>query len=124
MSNKIKKFQTVDGKTLSNLEELIEYLEEVDNNIFNYHKPHFYEWIKQEISPDLATKLKESGGKEEFIEHLKTYVILEQINKSLKEKIEEEYRRIIQLPHDKRNYDKNELNIIKKRVLLNLEEVM
>ena len=124
MVNENKKFNTIDGKTLSNLEELVEYLEEIDENTFNYHKPHFYEWIKNVFSPDLALKVKGVNTKEEFIEQIKTYLILKQINESLKERLEEEYRKILQTPEQERAYNKEELNIIKKRMLLNLEEVV
>ncbi len=124
MEYKNKKFNTIDGKTLSNLEELLSYVEEIDDNTFKYHKPHFYEWIKNIFSVNLASKLKNVESKEEFIDELKTYLILKQINESLKEKLEEEYTRLLQLPSNERKYNREELETIKKRMLLNLEEVM
>ncbi len=117
-------FNTIDGKTLKNLEDLLAYLQEVDDETFNYHKPHFYEWVRDNFSPRLAEKLKNKDSKEEFINELKTYLVLKEINKTLKEKLDKEYRKILTLPESERNYDKKEMEIIKKRLLLHLEDVV
>ncbi|MEO2154846.1 MAG: hypothetical protein ABGW69_03490 [Nanoarchaeota archaeon] len=117
-------FYTIDGKTLKNLQDLVSYLEEVDNETFIYHKPHFYEWIKENFSPRLAEKIKNVENKDEFLLELKNYLVLKEINKVLKEKLDKEYQKIIALPEYERNYDKKEMEIAKKRLLLHLEDII
>ena len=117
-------FYTIDGKTLKNLQDLVEYLQEVDENTFNYHKPHFYEWIRDNFSPRLAERIKNIDNKDEFLLELKNYLVLKEINKVLKEKVDKEYQKIISLPQEERNYDSKELELAKKRLLLHLEDLI
>jgi hypothetical protein len=117
-------FYTIDGKTLKDLKDLLSYLEEVDDNTFNYHKPHFYEWIKDNFSPRLAEKIKNVNNKDEFLLELKNYLIIKEINKRFKDKLEKEYSKILMLPDSERRFDKKELEIAKKRLLLHLEDMI
>ncbi|HIQ51502.1 MAG TPA: hypothetical protein EYH54_06060 [Nautiliaceae bacterium] len=117
-------FNTIDGKTLKNLKDLVNYLENVDEETFYYHKPHFYEWIKENFSPRLAERIKNKDSKEEVINEIKTYLVIKEINNALKDKLEKEYRRILSLPEEVRKYNKEEMDIIKKRMLLHLEDLI
>jgi acid phosphatase class B len=117
-------FNTIDGKVLKSLQDLVSYLEEVDDETFYYHKPHFYEWIKENFSPRLAEKIKNKDSKEDVINELKTYLIIKEINKALKDKLDKEYQKILAMPEEARKYNKEELNLIKKRMFLHLEDMI
>jgi len=117
-------FNTIDGKVLKDLKDLVAYLEDINDETFYYHKPHFYEWIKDNFSPRLAERIRSKDNKEEFINEIKTYLIIKEINKALKDKLDKEYHRILSLPEEARKYNKEEMNIIKKRMLLHLEDLI
>ncbi|HIQ51385.1 MAG TPA: hypothetical protein EYH54_05450 [Nautiliaceae bacterium] len=63
-----KNFYTIDGKTLSNLEDLINYIKISSNDIFIYHKEHFAKWLI-DVFGDCKTafKLRFSKNKEDFL---------------------------------------------------------
>jgi hypothetical protein len=67
-----KRFYTVDGKILNNIQEFIDYLKNTSDDIFNYHKEHFINWLIDIFGNcKLAIKLKLSKNKEEFLERIK-----------------------------------------------------
>jgi hypothetical protein len=63
-------FHFRDGRQASNILEFLKILEHLDRGTFEYHRNHFYDWLKDCIDPRLAEELKDKA-QDEMVEHLK-----------------------------------------------------